>query len=346
MSNVHMIAREKFTQPFIEFMMKHFDSECHHFMVFGNAEFNVNSRKNVTEVEKRILSLFHLIRKLNTADKLFFHGLFHNGILLILFFQPWLLKKSYWIIWGGDLYWYKSRTRSLKSNLKELLRKFIIRNIAGLITPVKGDYELAQKWYGARGKYYYSFMYPSNLYKEYDLNQVKKENDVTVYVQVGNSADPSNNHIEVFEKLKNYNNKSIEIICPLSYGINEYRDEVIKLGKKLFGIKFRPIITMMTHNQYLHFLSTIDVAIFNHNRQQAMGNIITLLGLGKKVYIRSDITTWKFCAEHNLIVYNSGGNLDDIFSMIPESSMLNNINNIKLKFCESKLKEDWERILG
>lgn len=43
-----------------------------------------------------------------------------------------------------------------------------------------------------------------------------------------------------------------------------------------------PIVDFMDFNEYINFLSTIDIAIFNHKRQQGMGNIITLLGMGKK----------------------------------------------------------------
>ena len=43
----------------------------------------------------------------------------------------------------------------------------------------------------------------------------------------------------------------------------------------------------MPFNQYLEFLGKIDIAIFNHRRQQGFGNAITLLGLGKKVYLNS-----------------------------------------------------------
>lgn len=38
----------------------------------------------------------------------------------------------------------------------------------------------------------------------------------------------------------------------------------------------------MPFEEYLGLLAKIDIAILNHKRQQAMGNITTLLGLGKK----------------------------------------------------------------
>lgn len=60
----------------------------------------------------------------------------------------------------------------------------------------------------------------------------------------------------------------------------------------------------MPFDQYLEFLGKIDIAIFNHKRQQAMGNTITLLGLGKKVFMRSDVTQWAFFKSHAIAVYD------------------------------------------
>lgn len=163
------------------------------------------------------------------------------------------------------------------------------------------------------------------------------------YIQIGNSADPSNNHIEIFDKLRAYKNENIEIICPLSYGNLQYRNEVIKKGNEIFGDKFNPIMDFLPLEEYLLQLSKIDIAIFNHKRQQAIGNITSLLGFGKKVYIRDDITTWNFCADHELTVFNTNNQFKDLFEM-DTSAQLKNIRNIKKYFSEEKLKEQWARI--
>jgi dTDP-N-acetylfucosamine:lipid II N-acetylfucosaminyltransferase len=218
--------------------------------------------------------------------------------------------------------------------------------MGGLITHIKGDYDLAKAWYGAKGKYYYSFIYPSNLYKEYDLSKVEKDNGKK-YIQVGNSADPSNNHMDIFRKLIDFKDYNIEIICPLSYGNMEYREKVIQQGKEVFGDKFKPLTKLLPFEEYLNILAKIDIAIFNHERQQAMGNITTLLGLGKKVYIRDDITTWDFCKEHGLKVYSINNFDEKVFLQdIPEDEKQRNIENVKFYFSEEKLVRDWEKILS
>jgi len=275
------------------------------------------------------------------SERIFLHGLFMHKVVKILFLQPWLLKKCSWIIWGGDLYSYRNEKNTLKSRLFEFIRSVVIKNMGALITQVKGDYELAVKWYKSKGNYRYSFTYPSNLYEKYDSVATEKDTTIT-YIQVGNSADPTNNHIEVFNQLKKYKDKQIKIICPLSYGDLDYRDEVIKEGEGIFGDKFIPITDYLPYDDYLKVLSKIDVAIFNHNRQQALGNITKLLGFGKKIYIRDDITTWEYMISHGLKVYSINDVEDDILTPICSDIKTKNIQNVKNYFSESKLITDLE----
>ena len=90
----------------------------------------------------------------------------------------------------------------------------MIKRIGNLITFIDGDYHLAQKWYGAKGKYQKSFNYPSNLYKDH---QITDKLEKTIYIQIGNSADSSNNHLEILENLVKFKDKDIKIIAPPQY---------------------------------------------------------------------------------------------------------------------------------
>jgi hypothetical protein len=71
----------------------------------------------------------------------------------------------------------------------------------------------------------------------------------------------------------------------------------------MFGAKFHPMVEFMKLEDYLDFLHSIDIAVFNHRRQQAMGNIFTLLVRGKKVYLRHDITSWAMLEKLGVKVY-------------------------------------------
>lgn len=303
---LHIASCDKFIPPFIELVREDFDFSQHEFyLTHGMAENELKSHPNVTLGKpgktNRIKEYLQLIRPMHQSKKIILHGLFNWHIVIMLFFMPWLLKKSYWVMWGGDLYVYQLGERNWKWKLKEFFRRPVIKKMEHLVTYIKGDYELAQQWYGATGRYHECFMYPSNLYKDY---VVPEKQHTGINILVGNSADPSNNHSEVFDKLEAFKEQDIKIYAPLSYGNQVYAQRVIEEGKKRFGEKFQPLTEMMPFNQYLEFLGGIDIAIFNHKRQQAMGNAITLLGLGKKVYMRSDVTQWNFFKSHDIAVYD------------------------------------------
>lgn len=293
---------KKFFLPFRDFIHKHFSDGRHKFIVYGDVNEGDVSPSTDTKVMPNIFkSIVAMTKVMYKADKIIIHGLFNNHLFYFLAMQPWLLKKCYWVIWGGDLYIHDTAVKDWRWKKNEILRCFIVKRIGHFITYIKGDYELAKEWYGAKGDYHHCLMYPSNLYKELILP--RKEGG-TINILVGNSADPTNNHSEVFKKLIAFKQQDIQIFCPLSYGPADNAERIIKLGIELFGDRFTPLQDFMSVEKYVEFLGQIDVALFAHKRQQAMGNTITLLGLGKKVQIRSDITPWVMFDEFGVKVFD------------------------------------------
>ncbi|BDF95573.1 TDP-N-acetylfucosamine:lipid II N-acetylfucosaminyltransferase [Pseudoalteromonas sp. KAN5] len=305
---LHVAECDKFIPPFVDFVNDNFNPEEHDFLLkSGMADSKLKKNDNVRlsggSIFSKLKHHYELIIKMHGADKVILHSLIDFNIVKVLFFTPWLHKKCYWMIWGADLYAYKSAPKTLKGKVNEFLRRRVISNLGHLVTYLDGDIALARKWYGAKGTYHECLMYTSNLYKEYELPESTKS---TVNIQLGNSADPSNNHIEALEKLLPFKNENICIFAPLSYGQQEYAQQVIAQGEKWFGDKFKPFTEFMSFEDYLLFLGSIDIALFNHKRQQAMGNIITLLGLDKTVYIRSDTTQWQFFEKKDVKVGDIG----------------------------------------
>jgi len=278
---------DKFISPFIDFVEKNCSGEQHVFYLVGDIKrYPILPSKNVFHIQNK-RQYFLLLIQMLFADKIILHSIFDGRVVKLLAIAPWVLRKCYWVMWGGDLYHYQFRSRGRHEDRYEKIRAFVIRHMGHFVTQIKGDYELVQKWYGAKGAWHECFMYPSNLYTGHAA-QPKRGDSVNILV--GNSADPTNNHAEVFEIIKKYQDQNIKIYCPLSYGQPDYAKQIAKLGAELFGYKFIPLLDFMPYEEYLELLGQIDIAVFAHKRQQAMGNATTLLGLGKKVYMRSDVT--------------------------------------------------------
>lgn len=290
---IHCMHAEKFIKPFIDFLAENFvNFELNHnFFITGNLEkYSIKIRSNLlSSQDSKLVFYAKLAFAMNKADKIILHSLFDMRLIMLLAIQPWLLKRCYWVIWGGDLYSYQLGKRDFNWWRNEIFRRFAIKRIGHFITHIRGDYELAQKWYGAKGIWHECFVYPSNLYQEPPEQETLHDG---INILLGNSADPSNNHIDALEKLRPYAAKDIQIFCPLSYGGAEYAKQVADYGKSIFGDKFNPLLEFMIFDDYKKLLAKIDIAIFNHKRQQGMGNITTLLGMGKKVFMRSDVTSY------------------------------------------------------
>ena len=339
---VHICNLDKFIPPFIDFLEEHFDDfeERHVFWVRGDSEkYPYRPRKNIISAPiGRLRSMLSYIRAVNSADKIILHGLFNANQIRLLSVMPWLHKKCYWVIWGGDLYRRQLAKRTFKWRINEVLRRWIISRIGHLVTHIGGDVDLARKWYGAKGHWHECFMYTSNLFHKYEGSP---KADPTINILVGNSADPSNNHEEILERLTQYKNDDIQIYAPLSYGNPAHAEKIAKLGNKLFGDKFTAVTQFMAFNEYMEFLSTIDIAIFNHNRQQAMGNTTTLLGMGKSVYMRSGLSS-------SQLMRDLGVSVQDVatFKMERISSEIAEINAMIISqyFSHENLASSWRRI--
>lgn len=340
---LHLCVLDKFIEPFYAFVKANFegvDAE-HVFYINGTSSvYRTPAGENVFLAQRNgpYTRITWLIEQMRRADKIILHGLWDLQVLILLSVQPWLLKKCCWVIWGGDLYTHKQDERTLSWWKFELLRRFTIKRMGHFVTHIHGDYELAKKWYGAKGLWHECFMYPSNLYHEYPVESASHEE---INILVGNSADPSNNHIEILDKLRAYTNERIKIYCPLSYGDAGYAQKIIEYGKELFGEKFIALREFMPFESYLELLALIDIAVFNHKRQQGMGNTTTLLGLGKKVYMRNDVTPWDMYENINVKVFSIADfSLDAIGSVDAERNCL----SVASYFSHEKLKEQWSRI--
>lgn len=291
---LHVISSfdQKFIPPFIDFISSHFDLGEHRFIIFGYH--GASNIPHNSMIIRRDRDIFRILAELYLSDKIILHGLWPSAkkLYVLLLMNPWLIKKCYWIMWGADFYPYESRS---------FVTKLLIRRLKHFLTLLDEDFEYVKKYYRANGYFHRSFVYPSNIFdcdgeifslQDEDTDEYEDKKSVFRQKQtniiIGHSAFAAIKHFEIIEKLKVFRGEKIKIYCPLSYGVKSYADEVVKFGKKVFGENFIPIFSFMSRIEYCRFLSKMDIAIFAMEGSQAMGNLILLLGLGKKVYMRKN----------------------------------------------------------
>lgn len=310
MKYVHTIINSAYTLPYIRFIKLNFKDYEHIFYVIRKRSLDkttIEKAENI-HVIKSFLNVFiviHLVRNFYRSKKIFLHGLFNICLVVILFFQPWLIRKCNWILWGGDLHLYHIRKSDLKSYLKFLLRAMVIRQFPKLLTQIKEDYELAKNWYKAKGVFE-EVIYPLPL----DMENIDRiigsqltvpEKKDTLFIQIGNSASESNNHIDIIHALTKFKEENIKIFALLSYGDELYSKRIIDYGKSVFAEKFVGTTNFMEYDDFVLYMNSMDIIIFNHERQQGLGNLFLAMYLKKKVFIKRNNALWNyFHIEHGI----------------------------------------------
>ncbi|HQA73666.1 TDP-N-acetylfucosamine:lipid II N-acetylfucosaminyltransferase [Flavobacterium sp.] len=138
------------------------------------------------------------------------------------------------------------------------------------------------------------------LGNNFDKNVLESNN-----ILVGNSANPTNNHIDIFIKLSQVNLENRKIYVPLSYSGSEYYvSKVIEKGKELWGENFIPLKDFISLEAYNKILLSCNVLIFNHVRQQGVGNIVAMGFLGAKVFLNKKNPVYQYYKEEGFKIYS------------------------------------------
>jgi len=193
--------------------------------------------------------------------------------------------------WGKTLNEYRCRRDYKRHIIDDYYKKLeTIGRIDYLVTGAEnyGEVDLIKKLYPSfRGKYVYgSFDQNFDLAKDVAPVGFFLGNR-SLRILLGNSADPTNNHIDACIFLQKAITIDKKVICPLSYGSPAYSDFFQQWAQKHLQEQFSPITNYMGRKDYIDFLNKMDIVVMYHNRQQALGNIITSLVLGKPVFLKT-----------------------------------------------------------
>lgn len=145
-------------------------------------------------------------------------------------------------------------------------------------------------------------MIPSPYVLKRDMSSVKDMFfDSAGYILLGNSADPSNNYLDVISLLKKRHIKN-KIYMPLAYGNVRNKEYLIEK----FGGTDNYIIqdNFISFEEYSSIIKKTCAVIMGHIRQQAMGNITESLFYGHKVFLYEDSVAYKFFVANGVYVYS------------------------------------------
>ncbi|HLO59117.1 MAG TPA: TDP-N-acetylfucosamine:lipid II N-acetylfucosaminyltransferase [Bacteroidales bacterium] len=305
---LHLFTQvSEYSLEFIRLLADEFDPS-EHLVVFrnrANAEKVNQTGIDVRFIESRQELISQLPLLLEKSSKIIFHSFPVSRSLLFWYRHRKYMQKAAWFVWGHDAYWFRYCKKTLSNRLYEVIRAILIRKLETIISPISGDYEYVVNHYKTKAPLI-KCRYPVPTDFELLKSLRNRSDNETVNIQLGNSANPTNNLEELIQFFGKYEKAAnFHFHCLLSYGDMKYAEKIIDLGKSVLGNRFFPETRFMNRTEFANYISTIDVLIMNHQRQQGLGNIISFLYLGKKVYIRSDNSLYSLFKENEITVYDT-----------------------------------------
>ena len=325
---IHLMFNDKFIKPYVDFLNDFFDSKKNIVLCkrwFSDYPFPTGS--NVFEINS-----YEYI-KLNISKKIICHSLFDNEIIDIFYRNKKLLNKASWIIWGGDLYDAKRDEKNdyVRSHFSEYIglcdKEIII-----------SKYNKNANVIGSGG-----YLFPITK-KMLDSVISKEKRSDAIKIQINNSSDEST--IDILYKLEKFKNENIIIRTILSYGDLKVKEEIINVGLKIFRNKFEYLDTYLSPENYAKYIAENNILILNQKRQQGVGNTKAFLYLKKKVFIRSDVTTYKYLRDMGIEIYDTKEILNLSYNdFIKNDFECQNKKIIERHFDLEYLAKTWKNIL-
>ena len=342
---------------------------------------HVDPNEDFVLVKKDFSTLKSLAQSFHLTDLIVLHGLDYRKSYFIKHLPR--KNQVMWILWGFEFYnnpvimdqksllgpltrkyhiveEQKALSSKEKENFKERFKTYyqeLFYQIKfGTPTPDKSikktiqrvdycailyreEYKYIQEELNLKADYVKFSYYPIELMVK-DLNVLVKNNNILL----GNSSSKTNNHLEAFQLLKGLPIGKRKIVTPLSYGDKLYGEKVIKEGQNLFSDQFHPLVDFLPLHEYNKFLEICGIVIMNHYRQQAVGNVLTMLWMGAKVYLTEKNTLFHYLKRIGIFVFsieedlNSGNT--EVFELLNLEQQNWNRKIIKAEIGQETLLDD------
>ncbi len=332
---LHIASDEKFINAAYYIFEKAFPG-CNRFLI-PHSRFNRNLKYvkvdrgiEIVNYKNGLVNYFSDITR--KYDCVFLHGIteFNSSVFLSASEK----NKFVGILWGAELYTEENFSeRSLKGEftskirlpkpdqtpgerVKELLRDVIYgrsnifkdatikaaHELPYLAVPYREEFDLFRKRKLISAE---CCMIP---FTYYPLEFIMKGNELSVIngndILVGNSASYTNNHLEAFHKLKKIHPGKRKIIVPLSYGDRLYADFIESEGMSMFKENVVSLRKFMPLDEYTKQIMSCGIVVMHQFRQQAVGNILSMLWLGSKVYLSEHNTFLHYLKRIGIIIFS------------------------------------------
>ena len=330
---LHLMPDEKIINRTIHFFELAYPGQNYYIILLPdslkkcvNVDCGISPNIKVLNINSDTISEY--IANSNCYDSIIVHYL---SLEAALFINRVNHSNIYWIEWGGDMYnsflrrkgfrlysdekliayfnhpyiplWAQKLFRFIKESNSFRVRYNAVKKIKYFIPDsMQDEFPLFLKYYPefSHLKYREFFYYPiQQIVGESNLNKRIVGNNVFI----GNSASETNNHVEIFNLIKNkIGNK--KVFVPLSYGSSKaYTNYILQMGDKILKSNFEPITKFMPLSEYNELFYSASHFIYGNYRQEAVGNILFAFYIGGKVYLHKNNPLYDFYKRIGLVLY-------------------------------------------
>ena len=272
---VHVMTNGLHSLGIIKFINKYFNKREHCFIfpiLFDQTKAKIKGISNCYNYQLEDIPV-------KKVKKIIFQGLWTLPFIKFLYYHRDYLKKSYWFIWGGDLYGAAEDEKSV----------YVRKHFRGVLTSF--DYDYYRSKYGENKCYDVTYPHAMN-YDQIDFSTLPPHTGINILIN--NSADETT--LEMLDILEKFKDEDINIYTVLSYISAHQTDprlKIMKKGYEMYGSRFHPLIEFMPEKEYANFLASIDIYISNQDRAQGNGNATFICSLGGKVFTKSDTAIYR-----------------------------------------------------
>lgn len=320
----YMILHLVFDDKFVDYSIKQF-------MPYGNSEFvlvKTSAQESIKYIKRQDELTIYPWK--SEAYENFLENLSrYNAIILHGFYTPWQVEvvehapsevKICWAFWGGDKYQRADICDSYLSPYSKFLVKMrrLLKgqtNKPGYEVPMKSlqrvDYLLEDSYENFEDVR--NYIHKPDLkflwYTYYSIEETVGQDLMQAQVEghnllIGHNAGIRTNHIDGFLAAKKLDLHGRKIVSVMVYGESWYRNCLIKIGELLFAKQFHAQIDFLPRNEYNEMLCTCPIVVFPTYKPEAMGNCLTALWMGAKLYMYECNLKYKYFRHLGLKVFS------------------------------------------
>lgn len=319
---LHLIIDHVFT----DYAISQFSvfSNTSEFVLVNYNDIPVKCVKQLDKVRVLIYGSNEYISLLNGLDRyttIISHGLFDRWQHEIILATPKSVKIA-WMFWGGEVYglaqcrmqflstsskflfkckefayWIK---RKKEDNTESMIPMSVFKRINFCLTDDKEECNFANRVLGISMCHLWYNYY--NI--EETIGILKDENISGKNILLGNASTFEANHLMMYRILSKMDLLNRKVIVPLSYGDSWLRPRLLELGRRILGKNFQPLTAFLPLHEYNSILQSCSVVIMPHYRPHAVGNILTSLWLGAKVFISIHNISFPYFQHLGLHIYS------------------------------------------